>query len=133
MIINLTPHNIDIFGADAPDVIETTPAGIPLRRPTLSLPASGRVARIAECEIGQTFPHGTRSVLPEGVTLVEYGHIVELPPVTEAASSRAQTWYVVSLALALAAPQRPDLLVPWRQVRNRAGTVVGCRGLARPC
>lgn len=132
MIINLTPHSIDVFAADAPDVIERAPGGVPLHRPTLTLPASGRVARISEKVVGQTFPLGTRTVLPAGVTLVEYGHVVELPPVTSNPNTRDLTWYVVSLATALAVPGRPDLLVPWRQVRNTAGTVVGCRGLARP-
>lgn len=132
MIINLTPHSIDIYGEDAPDVIATGPGGVPLRKPVTTLPASGRVARITEQEIGQVYPHGTRTTLPAGVTLVEYGHVIELPPVTSDPNNREQTWYVVSLATALAVPGRPDLLVPWRQVRNAAGTVVGCRGLARP-
>ena len=43
------------------------------------------------------------------------------------------TWYMVSLALALSqAGYRPDLLVPYREVRNREGTIIGCRSLARP-
>jgi hypothetical protein len=133
MLINCTPHSIDIYRSDAPDVIESTPAGVPLLKPIYSLPPGGSVARITEVEIGQTFPHGTRTVLPDGVTLVEYGHIEGLPPVRSNASNREQTWYVVSLALALAVPSRPDLLIPWRQVRNRSNIVVGCRGLARPC
>jgi hypothetical protein len=42
------------------------------------------------------------------------------------------TWFVVSLPLALIAKDRGDLLVPWRQVRDPSGTVIGCRILARP-
>ena len=126
MIINLTPHSIDVFATDAPDVIEATAGGIPLHRPLLTLPPSGSVARIAERIVDREMrPRTGAEAVP--ITFVEYGHVEALPPV------RGRTWYVVSLATALAVPLRPDLLVPWRQVRNRAGTVVGCRGLARPC
>jgi hypothetical protein len=30
------------------------------------------------------------------------------------------------------APRRDDLLVPYREVRNSDGTVIGCRELAQP-
>jgi hypothetical protein len=57
-----------------------------------------------------------------------------LPPYAgHADGSDRDAWYVVSLALALAfAEKRGDLLVPFRDVRNSEGTVIGCRSLARP-
>lgn len=122
MIINLTPHNIDVYDPGAPDVIRPH-MRVPVR---ISIAASGSVARIVEYERGTQRLKGAEA-LPAGVELVEFGHVVGLPDV------RDRTWHVVSLATALALPARPDLLVPWRQVRNEGGTVIGCRGLARPC
>lgn len=129
MIVNLTPHHIDLFDPGAPDVVATTPAGIPLTAPVARIERSGLVARIAErvIEEHRVSPRSGAEMLPAGIVHVEYGHVTDLPDV------RDKVWYVVSLATALAVPRRPDLLVPWRQVRNVAGTVIGCRGLARPC
>lgn len=50
---------------------------------------------------------------------------------------RKDVFYIVPLVTAIAvqaeAPARTDLLVPYEQVRNAEGTVVGCRTLAQPC
>ena len=40
-------------------------------------------------------------------------------------------YYVVALPIAQAYPHRYDLLVPDDYVRDEAGRVIGCRGLAR--
>jgi hypothetical protein len=122
MIINLTQHRIDVFAPDAPDVI---PGGSALR-PTLTIEPSGTVARIAERLAGERHVKGIGSLLPSGVAFVEYSHVTGLPPVQQ------DVWCLVSLATALALPMRMDLLVPWRQVRNHLGVVVGCRSIARP-
>jgi hypothetical protein len=123
MIINLTPHVIDVFNADAPGVIDE---GAMIVRPYLSIPPCGTVARIAE----RVYDDGATVRLPGAgavaVTQVEYGHVADLP------DAKPYTWYVVSMPLALAVRSRIDLLIPWRQVRNARGTVIGCRGLARP-
>lgn len=122
MIINCTPHAIDVYHPNTPAIVD------PERHARmLSIPPSGQVARLGEVVIGEahTAPRTGAEAVP--VTYVEYGHTIGLPDV------KAKVWIVVSLPIALALPDRPDLLVPWRQVRNAAGTVVGCRGLARPC
>jgi hypothetical protein len=120
MIINLTPHAIDVYG---PEVATPVADG---QRPTLSIAPEPVPARIDEVVVdeGGLAPRTGAEAVP--VIFVEYGHVTGLPPV------RPKTWYVVSLPVALALPGRRDLLVPYRQVRNAAGTVVGCRGLARP-
>lgn len=59
--------------------------------------------------------------------MVEYGHIHALP------QPAADTDYVVSLVVALAARGRDDLLAPYLEVRNESGTMVGCRFLQRVC
>jgi hypothetical protein len=133
MIINCTPHAIEIYAADAPDVIEFVRGAVTFPRPLLTIAPEAVVARISEREIisaPSRIWHGAevlgRNALAS-ICEVEYGHISGLPAV------RPAVWVVVSLALALAVPARGDLLVPWRQVRNERGTVIGCRGLARPC
>lgn len=120
MIINLTPHVIDVYGPDVPSPVAHG------QRPILSIAPEPVPARLDEVVVdeGGLAPRTGAEAVP--VTFVEYGHATGLPPV------RPKVWYVVSLPLALALPARRDLLVPYRQVRNAAGTVVGCRGLARP-
>ena len=105
MLVNLTPHPIHIY---RPDGICT-------------IPPSGQVARIGQIDLGtQTLP-----ACEFPVEYVEYRHVNGLP------ERREGTWYIVSLALALAS-DRPDLLVPYDEVRSDEGTVIGCRMLARP-
>ena len=60
--------------------------------------------------------------------LVEFGHAHDLPPKQDG------VWLIVSLPVALACVPggRSDLIVPYREVRNDEGTVVGCRTLAQP-
>ena len=120
MIINCTPHSIDVYPADTPGVVDARHV------PLLSLPPSGEVARLDEVVLDDVCLAPRTGAEAVVVTRVEYGHAVGLPDVAP------KTWYLVSLPLALALPGRRDLLVSYRQVRNAAGTVVGCRGLARP-
>ena len=121
MIVNCTPHVVDVYGAAAPNTVTDAD------RPYMSIAPSGEVARLAEQVMHDGQPTHHRGAEAAEVFVVEYGHVVGLPPV------RDGVWHVVSLPLALAVPSRPDLLVPYRQVRNERGTVVGCRGFARPC
>jgi hypothetical protein len=118
-IINLTPHPIRVYGWTAPDQLVTDE-----HEPIAVYAPSGKVARLVELEIGgwtipgMSFP----------IERVEYGQATGLP----APDRDSMNWYIVSLALALALPDRPELLVPYREIRNLEGTVVGCRTLARP-
>lgn len=123
MIINLTPHVVDIYAADAPGIVDQ---GAMVVTPLRSIPPSGTVARISEQVLRDGVPRDLPGAEAVGVIEVEYGHVSDLP------EPRDGVWLVVSLPLALACPGRTDLLVPWRQVRNSKGTTVGCRGLARP-
>jgi hypothetical protein len=126
MIINLTPHAIDIYPAGTPDVIDPGFSHLP----TVTLPPSGNVARIREQRLPDvTGVYGAEALTMaglEGILDVAFGHVINLP------DAKPATWYVVSLACALAVPRRHDLLVPYEQLRNDVGTVVGCRRLARP-
>jgi hypothetical protein len=114
-IINLTPHAIRIYRPDTPNRIEDLDQGL-----LCLIPPSGTVARLATIDLGTWR-------LIDGIPIegVEYGHAHDLPP------KRGGVHYVVSLALALGQQGRDDLLVPYSEVRNADGTVVGCRVLAQ--
>ena len=118
MIVNLTPHPIRLYLTE-PD--EQGMAEID------EIPPSGTVARVGQIDLGNTTLRGCDAP----VELVEFHHVNHLP------DPAPGTWYVVSLATALAshaqgALGRGDLLVPYDEVRNEAGTVIGCRRLAMP-
>jgi hypothetical protein len=115
-IVNLTPHVVRIYAEDRPDGLDDIDWGL-----LHTLDPEPRPARLAMIPIGTTY----HDDIP--VELVEYGHAEDLP------SPRDGVLYVVSLALALSlSMRRDDLLVPYREVRNSDGTVIGCRELAQP-
>lgn len=113
MILNLTPHPIRPYAADREDGDDALMPHLVREIPPEPVPA-----RLATIELGGALPF----------ELVEFGHAQNLPP------KRDGYRYIVSLVVALAlADRRDDLLVPYREVRNSAGTVIGCRSLAQPC
>ncbi|WP_055696480.1 hypothetical protein [Streptomyces silaceus] len=112
MILNLTPHPIRLYAAEREDGIDDLE---PHLRDVIG--PEGTPARLSTKELGG-------GMWPE---LVEFGHAQNLPP------KRDGVQYIVSLVVALAlADRRSDLLVPYREVRNASGTVIGCRSLAQP-
>ncbi|MFC7276246.1 hypothetical protein ACFQS1_19815 [Paractinoplanes rhizophilus] len=133
MIINLTPHPLHFYPNDCPDRIERGQV-----EPEFTVGPSGKVARLAQESLGTGFTEafdmeGTspaQSLTATAVEYVDYGSVYGLPPFDGCAPPR--TFYVVPLVVALAARDRPDLLVPYRDVRNMQGSVIGCRQLARP-
>lgn len=104
-VINLTPHEVRVIRDGHDDTVYEP---------------SGKVARLATIELG-TQDYGVGAP----VELVEFHHLTDPPPRIEG------TWYIVSLPCALAAP-RGDFLVPYLEVRDDAGRVVGCQMLGRP-
>lgn len=114
MILNLTPHPIRLYDNAREDGLDDLDSH--LREVIEPEP---KAARLAMIELGTQ---------AGGIELVEYGHAHDLPP------RRHGVRYVVSLvvALSLAPRGRDDLLVPYREVRNASGTVIGCRQLAQP-
>ncbi|WP_277670992.1 hypothetical protein [Saccharomonospora viridis] len=117
-IINLTPHPVRIYGEDTPDQVEDLDDGV-----VLTLEPSGQFARLGESVTGEDTVVTEEAEIP--VSLVSYAEIEGLPEPQEG------TVFVVPLMTALAAARRDDLLVPYEQVRNKEGTVVGCRRLGR--
>ncbi len=131
MIINLTPHPLRIYPPDCPDRVD--PAEV---EHLFTVAPTGQSARVASEDLGKAFEDNFDGQTPAESTttvVVEYvnhGSVYGLPPAD--GHSPPRTWYVVALVVALAAHDRPDLLVPYREVRNLDGTVIGCRQLARP-
>lgn len=125
-LINLTPHPIRVYDVSVPDQIN--PAD---HEPILTVEPSTEhpPARLGEIDLGTQY-------LGLGVP-VEYvewlgagGGLVNRLP-----ERQDGVWLVVPLVVALTQTylrKRGDLLVPYGQVRNMEGTVVGCRSLARP-
>jgi hypothetical protein len=103
MIINLTPHAINVITTDGE---------------TSSIPPSGKIARVAT----ETEPAGLIDGLP--VVRTKFGQVTDLPP------AEAGIWYIVSGIVRAALPARGDLLTPSGLVRDDEGRVIGCRALS---
>lgn len=104
MIVNLTPHDVTLYEGE--EVSEVFPVS--------ELPP----VRLADLDMGSTVIEGKR------VPLVGYGQMVNAPV------QRAETYYIVSLPVALAV-RRSDFLVPYHEVRDQDGRIIGCRYLAK--
>jgi hypothetical protein len=126
MLVNLTPHPIKIYAADTPDRIDVAD-----HSPLWVLPVADQPpARIGEIPLGTNLFIGFDRIPVEYVEYTSHGGLVHPLPEPD-----PEVWFVVSLVVAMQQTyvyNRPDLLVPYREVRNLDGTVVGCRQLARP-
>ncbi|MDA8369374.1 MAG: hypothetical protein M0026_05845 [Nocardiopsaceae bacterium] len=103
-LVNLTPHEVTIFDSDDRIVVRCPAAPQPVR------------VAVARSEIGRI----------EGIPVVseDYGRALLPAPA-------AGVWYIVSATVALAHPERRDLLVPTDLVRSADGTILGCKALGR--
>lgn len=128
-LTNLTPHPIRVYGWAVPDRFEVGD-----HEPRVVLDPSGMLARIGQIDLGSAGLLGAEAP----VQMVEYRHLNGLPPKYTQGWEKNTDWYVVSLPVALAclskhpAIRRNDLLVPYLDVRNNEGTIIGCRTLALP-
>jgi len=107
MIVNLTPHPVTLVGPDG-------------RSATIE--PSGKVTRVAatESEVGKVEVDGV--VVP--LVTTTYGEVVNLPEPDGA------TRYIVSRVVRAACPDRDDLLVPTRFVRDDTGAITGAQALS---
>lgn len=103
-LINCTPHPIAIIGLDGQTMRTIQP--------------SGAVARVGDAATywGQLDGIDVQRVSP--------GRVCGLPDPVEG------TIYIVSRLAAAAAPTRADLVVPYGEVRDDSGRILGVRGLA---
>ena len=124
MILNYTPHTIDIYRRQ--DVVPDFGRGFVPRhgaKPRFSIPSSG-IARVASSE--------TVAGEVEGVPLVrmQFGRLEGLP------RPSLNTWLVVSAITAQAARAQgrstDDLLLTTGLVRDDDGRILGCTAFAKP-
>jgi hypothetical protein len=103
MIINLTPHDINII----------------LGNETITIKPEGTPARVAQTK--------QQIDTVEGIPICKssFGEVENLPPQKEG------TIYIVSMLVANALPSRTDLYFPDGVVRSEDGTILGCTGLGR--
>lgn len=122
-LINLTPHPVRVYRTDAPGVVEDPMDGF-----LFQVEPADKPARIAMIDLGHAgTAYDDTSGQSTWIEWIQFGHVHDLP------QPAADTRYIVSLVVALAAPGRTDLIFPTSEVRNPAGTVIGCRGFGRVC
>lgn len=112
MLINATQHEITIV----------TAAG------TVRLPGMENSPRVVPADDVALMPilvtaNGQTVAVPVVLTGMT-DKVIGLPPV------QPDTHYVVSRVVLEACPERTDLLIPHRLIRDSAGRVIGCEALA---
>lgn len=122
MIINLTPHMINVYSiTSCEEQVKGTYKSLILKDgavPVMSLPSSGVARASATKELVDTL---------EGVPLYQttYGTVENLPEPTEG------IFYIVSALTAQAAKNRNDVLIVDGTVRNSEGQIIGCTAFGR--
>ena len=106
-IINLTPHDINFVGATIDGDIVFPSAGI------------ARAEEITE-QLDAIWDGYNR--FP--VVKKKFGRVSNLP------EQQKNTFYIVSVIVANALPERSDLLIVSETVRNEKGQIMGCKSFA---
>lgn len=103
-VVNCTPHAITVAG--------------------VTIPPSGVIPRVQEWveQIAILASEGGTEI---PLTRTRLGDLVGLP------DPEPGTWYVVSRMTAEAAPEREDLLIPGKQIRDDQGRICGAESLSR--
>lgn len=121
-IVNLTPHDINVYREDDLDEYHRVKFGCrpycvipPATQPTARIITQERPAEPVSIYDGTTIPVSDRVM----------SHIQNLPAPVDG------TFYIVSTIVATYAPHRSDLLVPSGNVRSKNGIIVGCTGFSR--
>ena len=109
IIVNLTPHNVNIVLDDGR---------------VITIERSGMVARCAQQtqKVNEINYSNANAIIP--ITQTTYGEVVDLPEPKE------NVYYIVSRLVMSAAVGRTDLLCPNGLVRDDNGNVIGCESLS---
>jgi len=113
--INLTPHEINVFGEE----VDVNGVGTGKFSQVMTIPASGTIARVAVKPV-YCFTDAKTSV---NFYRQEVGDVTGLP------AKEDGVWLVVSAQVRLELPSRSDLVSPGELIRNAEGQPVGCKGL----
>ncbi len=109
ILVNLTPHAINIVDADGSALLTVAPSGTVARCATAREVVGSIVMDNAAISVNRTV----------------FGAVQGVPdPAPDA-------YYIVSSLVAQALPDRQDLLIPDDTVRDAEGRIIGCRALAR--
>jgi hypothetical protein len=112
-VINATPHPIDVYDGAGERIVLELP-----HNPEDPIATCGeRTVRLSDAEVS-------------GVNVAVYGS--SYAGVTGLPEPREGVWYVVALVVAIAAPDRTDLLVCGPAVRDGKNRMIGCKGLSLP-
>ena len=103
-LTNLTPHVINILDEDGKEATQLNPSG-----------------QVARCHV---IRGKTKKIGPVQLYSSKYGEVLGLP------DSAEDTFFVVSLLVVKACPQRTDLLSPGELKRDSQGRPIGCIGLS---
>ena len=106
-IINQTGHDINVYDRAVNHLRD--------------FPAAGE--EVPRCNEEQEINQEYINNFP--VTWQFLGDVVNLP------DEQPGTFYIVSRMVALAAPERRDLLIPGPLIKEKDGEVIGCKGLTR--
>lgn len=109
-VLNLTPHVVRLVGGAT--TVELVPAGPP-----------ARVVLRPDIDDGS---------IRIGGLVVPLKRTAASAQVTGVPARRLGVLLIVGRPVALALPERDDLVFPHDTVRDGSGAVVGCRSLARP-
>lgn len=105
MLVNLTPHTMNLYNADKELIVSIPPESV-----------------AARCSV-------TRDKLGEvdgvPVYVTRYGDVTGLP------DGNGKDTYIVSLLVSQAVPGRLDVLSPGELLRNEQGQPIGCVGLTK--
>ncbi len=107
MILNLTPHTINIFDTDG-------------KTQLYEMPSSG----IARCKTEKKQIADIKGI---AIFDISYGEVEGVPPVNPGSG----TGYIVSFLVRQALPERNDLYSPGELIRNEKGQPIGCIGLTK--
>jgi hypothetical protein len=122
MFINLTPHAMHIFPVGTPETIwPGTVIPILVIDPSTDFPP----ARMGETILGYDESYNGTGI---PIYRIRFGGDNASP----IPAPKPGTRYIVSRPVALAHPNRDDLLVPYGTVRDYDGNVLGSTGFARP-
>lgn len=102
--VNLTPYTINILNENDQEI--------------MAIPANGIVARYSQSE------ETVMTIDGINVTRQTFGDVFDLPEPQDG------SFFIVSRLVAMAAPDRLDLLIPGPLVRNDQGQPIGYRGLS---
>lgn len=121
-IINVTPHEVCIY---LPDMKEGTQCSYKIVR----IPPSGLVVRCREEVTASTW---VPFLIEQGTNEIDIPLMtIETQPLVNLPEPQQGVLYLVSRAVAEAVKTyRKDVVIPYDAVRNEAGQIIGCRGLA---